>query len=143
MAPQPPGPIQLGIGHVDLSERFASTTVVGASPALAAETIIATLTLPQNVVLSTGIQLAGWAALTIGTSGVSCNLRIRQTNLPGAVVAASGATSATAASLIETGVQGLDASPTLPGQVYVLTAIIASGAAASTVSACQLFAILI
>lgn len=143
MAPQPPGPIQIGVGHVDLSERFASTTVVAASPALAAETIIATLTLPQNVVLATGIQLAGWAALTIGTSGVSCNLRIRQTNVTGAVVAASGATTATAASLIETGVQGFDTSPTLPGQVYVLTAIIASGAAASTVSAAQLFAILI
>lgn len=143
MAPQPPGPIQIGVAHVDLSDRFASTTTVVASPALAAETIIASLTLPQNVVLSTGIQLFGWAAMTIGTSGVSVNLRIRQTNVSGAVIVATGPQGVTAAALIESGLQGFDASPTLPGQVYVLTAIIASGAAASTVSACQLYANLI
>lgn len=143
MAPQPPGPIQLGVGHVDLSERFATSTAIVASPALAAETIVCSLTLPQNVVLSSGIQIFGWAALTIGTSGVSCNLRIRQTNVTGAVVVASGAQTATAANLIEINAQGFDASPTLPGQIYVLTATIASGAAASTVSACQLYVNLI
>lgn len=143
MAPQPPGPIQIGVAHVDLSDRFASTTTVVASPALAAETIIASLTLPQNVVLSNGIQLFGWAAMTIGTSGVSVNLRIRQTNVSGAVIVATGVQGVTAAALIESGLQGFDASPTLPGQVYVLTAIVASGAAASTVSACQLYANLI
>lgn len=143
MAPQPPGPIQLGVGHVDLSERFASTTTIVASPALAAETIIASLTLPQNVVLSNGIQLWGWAAVTIGTSGTALNLRIRQTNVTGSVIVATGAQGVTAAALTETGVQGFDVAPTLPGQIYVLTAQVTAGAAASTISACQLFVNLI
>lgn len=133
----------MAVGHVDLSERFSQSNTVVASPALAAETIICSLTLPQNVVLASGIQLSGWAAMTIGTSGLSLNLRIRQTNVGGSVIVATGVQGVTAAALVETGLQGFDASPTLPGQVYVLTAIIASGAAASTVSACQLYANLI
>lgn len=133
----------MGVAHVDLSERFAQSNTVVASPALAAETIICSLTLPQNVVLSNGIQLFGWAALTIGTSGTALNLRIRQTNVSGSVIVATGAQGVTAAALTETGLQGFDASPTLPGQIYVLTAIVTAGAAASTISACQLYANLI
>jgi hypothetical protein len=140
---QPPGPIQLSVGHVDLSARFVQTTSVVASPALAAEVVIASLSLPENVVIASGVQLVGWAALTVGTSGVGLTLRIRQTGLAGAVVATTGATTVTAANLVETGLQGFDTGATLPNQVYVLTATVASGAAASTVSALQLYATII
>lgn len=133
----------MGVAHVDLSDRFAVTTTIVASPALAAETIIASITLPQNVVLSSGIQVFGWGALTIGTSGTALNLRIRQTSVTGSVIVATGAQGVTAAALTETGLQGFDASPTLPGQIYVLTAQVTAGAAASTFSAVQLYVNLI
>lgn len=128
---------------VDLSNRIQSYQTVDASPALAAETIIATLTLSNfaSMQLAKGVQLAGWAAFTVGTSGTAANLRIRQTNVTGAVKAATGATSVTAANLVETGCQGFDAGAGV--SVYVLTLIITAGAAASTVSACQLTATLI
>lgn len=105
--------------------------------------MIASLSLPENVVIASGVQLVGWAALTVGTSGVGLTLRIRQTGLAGAVVATTGATTVTAANLVETGLQGFDTGATLPNQVYVLTATVASGAAASTVSALQLYATII
>jgi hypothetical protein len=131
-------PIQIGAAGVDLSQRFRGTTVVVGSPALAAETIIASLTIADAEQVISNVKLFGWAALTVGTSGVSVQLRIRQTDVNGAVVGDTGATSQTAAKLITVDVPGVDASPTLPGQVYVLTAQVASGAAVSTVSAVNL-----
>src|SRR5690348_1860095 len=89
----PPNPIQVNGGAVDLSSRVQVTTTVGASPALAAETIIGTLTLAGFTTLqvTTGIDLAGWAAFTVGTSGTAVTMRIRQTNVSGTVVATTGA----------------------------------------------------
>jgi hypothetical protein len=139
----PPQPISRNIQNDDLSARFQSTSVVGASPALAAETIIGTLTLSgfNDLAVVSGIRLHGWCAFTMGTSGVSANLRIRQTNVSGAVVAATGAVTGAAASLYCPDVIGLDATPGVA--VYVLTLIIASGAATSTVSALHLAAVVI
>jgi hypothetical protein len=131
-------PIQLSAASIDLSMRFRGTTVVVGSPAAAAETIIASLTLADALQVISNIKLFGWAALTVGTNGVSVQLRIRQTDVNGAIVGDSGATSQTAAKLIAFSVPGVDASPTLPGQVYVLTAQVASGSATSTVSAVNL-----
>lgn len=144
MASVPP-PIRVAGDAVDLSTRFSETHTVAASPALAAITAVATLTLTQAVTLVTGIQLTGWVAFTVGTSGVSAKLDIRQTSTAGAVVATTGLTTVTAANLVETGCQGFDLQTaiTLPNQVYVLCLTIGSGAAASTVSACQLTALLI
>lgn len=127
----------------DLSPRLLSSTVVVASPALAAETIIASLTIPTPLVVAAGVQLTGWAAYTVGTSGTAVTLRLRQTGLAGTVIASSGALTRAAASLQSDDVNGVDTAPVLPGQVYVLTMQVTAGAAASTVSAVLLSAIVV
>lgn len=140
----PAEPVKVNAYNVDMSGRWATTSVVAGSPALAAETVIATLTIPQNAAVISGIQLWGWCAFTVGTSGVSANLRIKQTNTSGSAInVGTGLTTVTAANLVETGVQGFDTAPTLPNQVYVLTLIVTSGAAISTVSAVQLSALIV
>lgn len=138
-----PNPIHVAGDQVDLSGRIQSTQTVGASPSAASETIIGTLTTTGDFVIASGVFLEGWAAFTVGTSGVSGNLRIRQTNVSGSVIAASGAITMAATNLVQVSVQGKDTSPTFPGQVYVLTLTIASGAATSTVSALQLLAFIV
>jgi len=129
-----PEPIRYTSPYFDLSARLVYTTTVAASPSANAETIIGTLTIANfnDLAVLSGIRLRGWAAFTVGTSGVSANLRIRQTNVSGTVVAATGAVTETAANLDELEVQGTDAAPGVG--VYVLTLTIGSGAATSTVS---------
>jgi len=138
-----PEPIKQSVIFTDLSGRFQSTQAVAASPALAAETIIGTLNIAGfgDTSVVSGIQFDGWAAFTVGTSGVSATLRIRQTNVSGTVVATTGALTVTAASLVQINVQGFDAAP--GAGVYVLTLQIGSGAAASTVSALSLQGIVV
>lgn len=138
-----PEPIKSNVIFEDLSARFQSTQTVAASPSAGTETTIATLTLANfnDIALVSGIRLEGWAAFTVGTNGVTANLKIRQTSSSGTTVVASGATTVTAANLLEMSVKGLDAIPGVG--VYVLTLLIGSGSAASTVSACDLRAILI
>jgi len=120
-----------------------STTTVVASPAASSETIVASLTISGNMGVASGILLIGWAAFTVGTSGVSVNLKLRQTDASGSTKAATGAVTYTAADLGSLSVVGIDTGPTLPGQVYVMTATVASGAATSTFSAVQLTAIVL
>ena len=138
-----PEPLKQSVIFTDLSGRFQSTQTVAASPALAAETIIGTLNIAGfgDTAVVSGIQFDGWAAFTVGTSGVSATLRIRQTNVAGTVVATTGALTVTAASLVQINVQGFDAAPGVG--VYVLTLQIGSGAAASTVSALSLQGIVV
>jgi len=138
-----PEPIKQSVIFTDLSGRFQSTQTVAASPALAAETIIGTLNITGfgDTSVVSGIQFDGWAAFTVGTSGVSATLRIRQTNASGTVVATTGALTVTAANLVQINVQGFDAAPGVG--VYVLTLQIGSGAAASTVSALSLQGVVI
>lgn len=131
------------IGHIDIGSRFPFTTTIVASPALAAETTIATMTITTNASLRTGIAVFGWAAFTVGTSGTAVILRVRNGSLTGTVVVSSGALTAVAANLDEAGVQGFDTAAVLPNQTYVLTMQVTNGAAISTVSAVQLFAIAI
>lgn len=138
-----PLPIRMASDSVDLSNRFRFTTTVAASPSGASETIIGTVTAIPDLVVNAGVLLFGWAAFTVGTSGTAAQLQIRRTNVAGTVVANSGATTAAAASLQERSAQSFDTGPTIPGQVYVLTLTITAGAAASTVSALQLVAIVI
>lgn len=123
---------------MDLSDRFQRTTTVGASPALAAETIIGTLNLANfgGITPVTGIELTGWAAFTVGTSGTAATLRIRQTNVSGTVVVSTGALTCAATNLLAPDVEGFDAAPGVAA--YVLTLQITAGAAASTVSALML-----
>ena len=131
---------------IDLSPRFFFTTTVVASPAAAAETIIASLTVSQSLAVATGVDLSGWAAYTVGTSGTAVQFRIRQTNVSGSVVGDTGALTGSqhgAAILSTDDVEGFDTAPTLPGQIYVLTMQVTAGAAISTVSAVKLRAIVV
>jgi hypothetical protein len=138
-----PQPITQNAASIDLSERFQGTSTVAASPALAAETIIGTLTLKDfgDAAIVSGIRLIGWAAFTVGTSGTAATLRIRQTNVSGSVVVSSGAITETATNLDEITVHGFDAAPGVG--VYVLTLQVTAGATASTVSALHLSATII
>ena len=136
-----PDPIQFSAEFLDLSPRIVASTAVVASPALAAETIVASITLPANIAIVSGILLVGWLAVTVGTAGVSLALQIRRTSVAGTSIVAGGATTATAAGLYTRDILGLDAGPTMPGQVYKLTLQVASASAASTVSAVTLAAI--
>lgn len=128
---------------IDLSPRIVHSATVVASPAAAAETTIATLTVSQNASVALGVLVFAYAALTVGTAGTAVTLRIRQTDTAGTVVKSTGAMTATAATLIAPDLFGLDTSPTVPGQVYVLTATVTAATAASTVSAVTLLAVVI
>lgn len=128
---------------LDLSPRIVGSTVVVASPAAGAETIIASVTVPGGLSYATGVFVVAWAAFTVGTDGVSANLRIRQTDVAGTVKSATGATNAgvlAATQLAALVAWGLDTAPTAGG-IYKATLEIGSGSAASTVSAVFLGAI--
>ena len=88
-------------------------------------------------------MLFAWAAFTVGTSGVSANLKIRQTDASGATIAATGATTVTATNLEQLVAMGRDTAAVIPGQIYVATLLVGSGAAISTVSGVFLGALLI
>lgn len=132
---------------IDLSPRVAQSAVVIASPALAAETVVATSpALPSNVPIAAGVLVFAQLAYTIGTSGVSCRLRIRQgTGTSGTVIFDTGIMTGghnTAGQLVSDDVTGFDTAPAA-GQQYSVTLTIGSGAAASTVSAAVIIAIAI
>jgi len=135
-------PIIESAKQIDLSGRVASSASVVASPAAAAETIIATVTIPDDVALALGVLVIGYAAFTVGTNGVSANLRIRQTDASGTIVKASGAVTETAANLDGRSLVGLDTAASV-AQKYVLTLTVGSGSAVSTVSAVSLVALAI
>lgn len=136
-------PIRISAAGIDLAGRVRRTNTVAASPALAAETVIATVTFEPLVPVGLGVLVMGFAAFTVGASGVSVNLKLRQTGTSGTTIKATGALTYTAADLGSGSVIGIDTSPSLPNQVYVLTMTVASGAAESTVSAVELVAIAI
>jgi hypothetical protein len=135
-------PIKTNAAGLDLSPRIARSDTVAASPTDSTETIVCTLTIPLDVQPTLGVFLLGFAAFTVGTNGVSANLRIRQTNAAGSVIKATGATTETAANLDDKNVQGFDTAPPAAG-VYVLTLTVGSASAGSTVSAASLVAIVI
>lgn len=130
---------------LDATKRVQVTTGITGSPALAAETIIATLVLTgfADTPILSGVELSGWAAFTVGTSGTAVAMRIRQTNVLGLVIATTGALTGgiAAANLVAQDVEGFDAGAGVG--TYVLTLQVTAGAAASTVSATKLRAILI
>ena len=136
-----PTPIQLGAAGLDLSGRvFASRTVVG-SPAAAAETIVASVTVSGDLATALGVVVVGYAAVTVGTNGTALTWRIRQTDTSGTIVKSSGAKTATAANLVDELILGTDVGQVAARQVYVLTLTVTAGSAASTVSAVELVAI--
>ncbi len=142
----PTAPIEQSSAGVDLSSRIQTTTAITGSPAAAAETIVATLTLANfgNLAVVSGIDLTGWCAYTVGTNGTAVQLRIRQTNASGNIVAASGALTGSqhgAAILSADDIEGFDATPGIG--VYVLTMQVTAGSATSTVSAVKLRAVIV
>lgn len=128
--------------NLDLSQRFVQSAAVVASPTDNTETIICTVTIPGSLALISGVFLYGFAAFTVGTNGVSGNLKIRQTDASGTTKGATGATTVVAANLVSRSVQAVDLAP-VGAQVYVLTLTVGSGSAASAVSAAQLVAIVV
>lgn len=135
-------PIRANAAGFDLSPRIARSDTVAASPTAATETTICTVIIPLDVQPILGVFLLGFAAFTVGTAGVSANLRIRQTDTSGTVVKATGATTETAANLDDKNVQGFDTAPPAAG-VYVLTLTVGSASAGSAVSAASLVALVI
>lgn len=142
----PVQPIETNAQLSDWSLRVVDTTTVQNSPiAAAAETVIATLAIPQfgGTAIVQKIYLQGWAALTVGGSGTAVTLRIRQTNVSGTVVVTTGALTGgiAAAALIAQDVCGSDATPGVA--TYVLTAQVTNGATNTTISAVQLLALIV
>lgn len=132
-------PERLDARGVNLASRIVVSNTVAASPSAATETTICTLTIPGNLQVFSGVIIEGQAAWTQGTSGTAYTLKIRQTDTSGTTVYSSGAITAAAGVLVNTGAMGFDASPAA-GQVYVLTLTVTAGAATSTVSAATLTA---
>lgn len=138
-----PVPLTVASAAIDMSQRFdRSTTVVG-SPSAGSETIVCQLTSNTDEVITEGVDLSGWVAYTVGTSGVSGRLIIRRGGIGGTIVADTGAVTRTAGQLVEQTVEGFDPSPAITGQQYTLTLTVGSGAAASTVSATRLAAVIV
>lgn len=142
----PPIPIQQSAANLDLSPRMSVSTVVVASPAAAAETVIASIgPLFGGLSMMLGVLLWGWAAYTVGTSGTAVRLRLRKgTDTTGTVVGDSGALTGSqhgAGILSADDIQGTDTAPAAGGQSYVLTMTVTAGSAPSTVSQTFLFAL--
>jgi uncharacterized membrane protein len=135
-----PDPIHFDASGIDLSSRIVASTTVAASPTAAVETIIASIDVPDTVPLVSGILVVAFAAFTVGTNGVSANLRIRQTDASGTVKAATGALTVTAANLVEANAVAFDTAPAST-RVYVATLTVGSASAGSTVSGVGLAAI--
>jgi hypothetical protein len=138
-----PQPIQFDAAHLDLSPRIFHSQTVAASPAAATETTICTVTIANDLAVTKGVYLFGWCAFTMGTSGVSATLKLRQTDTSGTTIRTSGAVTGVAAALYNPAILGVDTAPGSAVQVYVLTLTIGSGGAVSTVSAASLVALVV
>lgn len=138
-----PVPMRLLADALDLSPRVKRSATVTGSPAAASETIVATAPGVGDVAVGLGVLIIAYAAVTVGTSGTAVTWRIRQTDASGTVIKSSGPKTATAANLIDELIVGVDTSPVLPNQVYVLTLTVTAGAGASTVSAVEIVTVAI
>jgi hypothetical protein len=126
-----------------MSDRVFTTATVAGSPAAAAETIVATVTVGSIPRSEMGVLLCTTVAFTVGTSGTAFNLRLRRTGLAGTVVFNTGALTAVAGNLLAPAAIAFDAIGTAQNQVYVATLQVTGGAAASTVSAVNLTAVVL
>jgi hypothetical protein len=140
-----PAPFRYDASVIDLGPRIFTTTAVTGSPALAAETIVATITTSGDIAASKGAHILWALAWTVGTNGVSARYRVRRTDASGTTVYDSGVTTAgiAATALLHASGYAFDSGPTLPGQVYVVTLTVGSGSAASTVSAAHAACLLV
>ena len=139
----PAEPLRESAVNIDLSPRFVQSSAIVGSPATNAITSVCTVTCPSNAAVVSGVQLFGQVSLTVGTSGVTCLVQIRQTGTAGTVVGSSGAVTVVAGNLVNVTVSGFDTAAALPGQVYIIAVTIGSGAATSTVGFTQLSALVV
>jgi hypothetical protein len=121
---------------------FQTTTITG-SPALAAETIVATLVLPVVIRADQRVFLFGWSAYTVGTTGTNSIVRLRQTNVAGTIVASTGSLTTAAASLQSPCIVSTDAPGLQSAFTYVMTLQVTAATAASTLTAVSLIALVI
>lgn len=140
-------PIALNGAVVDLTKRIAQSSTIIGSPALAAETIVATTpALDASLALMLGCFITVEMAYTTGTSASACTVKIRQgTGTSGSVIYSTGAMTGghnSAGLLVSDSAQGFDTAPAA-GQQYTVTLQVTGGAAASTVSAVSIVAIAI
>ena len=138
-----PDPFQISGAVVDLAPRVFQDKTVDASPADATETVIATLSMPDDLAVGEGVLVFGWCTLTVGTNGTSILTRIRRDSVAGTAIAASGATTAVAAQLVDRSIVAFDTAPVFPNEVYVMTLTVGAATAASTVSAVSLVGIVV
>lgn len=137
-----PLPIQTGGAGVDLSPRLFATNTVAASPSAAAETIVATLTISEDLSIQKGVVLIGFGATTQGASGTGVTMKLRRTDTSGTTIKSTGIIPLAAGVLGTFSIAGTDLTlPITVGQVYVLTALHTAAAATSTYSAVSLIAI--
>lgn len=141
----PAVPIGESAAGMDLQARVPVSTTVVASPAAAAETIIAQIALTGDVAVLRSVIVRGFAAFTVGATGTAVRLRIRKDTVAGTVVGDSGALTGgiAAGNLVVENVVGVDAAPSNTGQVYCLTLQVTAGSGASTVSATELDALVV
>lgn len=136
-------PIRMTADAIDLRNRFVQSTTIIASPALAAETTIAQLTITEPELMANSVWVSGWIAFTVGATGTAIRCRIRRGGLAGTVVGDTGAITGgiAAAALVAQDVEAVDTAAVLGGQQYTLTLQVTGGSGASTVSAVSLKAI--
>lgn len=134
----------------EIARRVVSNSSIVGSPSAATEVIVCQITgIDGNLPVIGGIWLSGSVSFTVGTSGAAIRVRIRQgtTAGSGTVVADTGAVTGgvSATNLISQDIQGFDTAATngsVPASTsYHLSLQVTSGAAASTVSATNLVAI--
>lgn len=130
-------------GHVDLSSRVLISTTVVASPAAGSETAICAVTVPGALSTALGVIVIGWCAYTVGTNGVSTQLRLYHGTIAGTKIGDSGAVTAVAANLGAFDIIGFDAVPALPNTTYTMSLTVGSGSAPSTVSQARLLVLAI
>jgi len=135
--------IKLDSLAADFTDRLFTDLTVDGSPAAAAETIIATVTVASVPRAEMGVLLFCTAAFTAGTNGTGANLRIRRTNAAGAIIVASGAVTVVATQLYSPTVLAFDPLGVAQNQVYVATLQITAGSAPSTVSAVTFAALVV
>lgn len=108
----------------------------------AAETVVATLTGVSSGAPGNKIDLTGTLNVLTGAASTTCTLRIRRgTDATGVLVGQAAATPAAAAVSTDCAVSGTDLpAGELANQSYVLTAVVAGGAAAGTAQGAHLAA---
>jgi hypothetical protein len=129
--------------RVFLQSSFFQSAAIVASPAAAAETVVASLTLPVQIRADQTVFLFGNPVYIVGTNGTAGTVRLRRTSVGGALVASSGALVVAATNPVAPILLAPDVPGFVANQVYVLTLQITAGSAASTLSAVALYALVV